>query len=188
MEPYGVTYWAYTARAWITHGSLTAPLGLTATLMYGFSAPDGSSWIMAGSIPGVVSDVAASGAWTGYLFGLVQVGGCGGSGLLGLAAGTTLCLGVGVKVWLLALSGLLLKVGSWSKIRLPGKGAFCSSTGGRWLARLCRRLAHIAVPCSQDLDKTDSEADTLSLAYADEDRQYNADGSVAMMNLQLQVS
>ena len=73
VEPYGVTYWAVSSRAWITHGALTAPLGLTATLMYGFSAPDGASWIMAGSVPGVVSDVAASGAWTGYLFGLVQV-------------------------------------------------------------------------------------------------------------------
>jgi len=76
VEPYAVTYWAQTARAWITHGSLTAPMGLTATLMYGFSSPDGSAWIIAGSVPGTVSDVAASGAWTGYLFGLVQVGSC----------------------------------------------------------------------------------------------------------------
>lgn len=68
-----MTYWALAARAWITHGSLTAPLGLTATLMYGFASPDGGAWVIAGSVPGVVSDVAASGAWTGYLFGLVQV-------------------------------------------------------------------------------------------------------------------
>jgi len=40
---------------------------------------------------------------------------------------------------------------------------------------------------TQDLDKSDSDVDTLSLAYADEDRQYNSDGSVAMMNLQIQV-
>jgi hypothetical protein len=52
---------------------LTAPLGLTATLKYGFASPDGGAWVIAGSAPGVVSDVAASGAWTGYLFGLVQV-------------------------------------------------------------------------------------------------------------------
>lgn len=74
MEPYAVTYWAQTARAWVTHGSLTARMALDATLMYGFAAPDGRSWVMAGSVPGVVTDVAASGAWTGYLFGLVQVG------------------------------------------------------------------------------------------------------------------
>lgn len=73
VEPFGVTYWAHAARAWITHGSFTAPLGLTATLMYGFASPDGGAWVIAGSVPGVVSDVAASGAWTGYLFGLVQV-------------------------------------------------------------------------------------------------------------------
>jgi hypothetical protein len=68
-----VTYWAQTARAWVTHGALTAPMGLTATLMYGFSAPDGRSWILLGSVPGAVSDAGASGAWTGYLYGLVQV-------------------------------------------------------------------------------------------------------------------
>ena len=76
VEPHAVTYWAQTSRTWITHGSLTAPMGLTASLMYGFSAPDGKSRVMAGSVPGVVSNSAASGAWTGYLFGLVQVGGC----------------------------------------------------------------------------------------------------------------
>lgn len=72
-----MTYWAQSSRAWMTHGSLTAPLGLTATLMYGFSSPDGKSRVMAGSVAGVVSDSAASGAWTGYLFGLVQVSGYG---------------------------------------------------------------------------------------------------------------
>lgn len=73
VEPYGVAYWAHAARAWITHGSLTAPLGVKATLMYGFAAPDARAWVMAGSAPGVVAEAAASGAWTGYLFGLVQV-------------------------------------------------------------------------------------------------------------------
>ncbi|GBF88369.1 hypothetical protein Rsub_01081 [Raphidocelis subcapitata] len=110
VEPYAVTYWAHTARAWVTHGSLTARLALDATLMYGFAAPDGRSWVMAGSVPGAVTDVAASGAWTGYLFGLIQ-----------------------------------------------------------------------------DLNSTDADIDALSLAYADEDRQYGPDGKVTMMNLQVQV-
>lgn len=70
-----MTYWAHSARAWVTRGSLTAPLGLSATLMYGFASPDGAAWVMAGSVPGGVSDAAASGAWSGYLFGLVQVSG-----------------------------------------------------------------------------------------------------------------
>jgi hypothetical protein len=42
--------------------------------MYGFSSPDGAGRVMAGSVGGAVSEAAASGAWTGYLFGLVQVG------------------------------------------------------------------------------------------------------------------
>ena len=45
----------------------------------------------------------------------------------------------------------------------------------------------MAHPPQKDLNKTDADVDALSLAYADEDRQYNPDGSVAMMTLQVQV-
>jgi hypothetical protein len=51
---------------------------------------------------------------------------------------------------------------------------------------MCPR-SHLCPPNCQDLNKDDADVDTLSLAYADEDRQYNGDGSVAKMSLQIMV-
>lgn len=51
-----------------------------------------------------------------------------------------------------------------------------------------KRAAPKPLCAHQDINATDGVVDALSLAYADEDRQYKADGTVATMSLQVQVT
>lgn len=48
-EPYAVPFQDAASHNWITHGSLSSPLGLTASLLYGFLTPTGSELLIAGS-------------------------------------------------------------------------------------------------------------------------------------------
>jgi hypothetical protein len=56
IETYAVPFFAQSTASWITYGTLTSDAGLSATLMYGFAAPDGQNLMMAGSLQGAVRD------------------------------------------------------------------------------------------------------------------------------------
>jgi hypothetical protein len=56
IETYAVPFYAVSTKSWITYGTLTSDAGLSATLMYGFAAPDGQNLMMAGSLQGAVRD------------------------------------------------------------------------------------------------------------------------------------
>lgn len=49
VETNAVNYLAKSTNTWITHGTLTNYLGLTASLMYGFRTPSGTEFLTAGS-------------------------------------------------------------------------------------------------------------------------------------------
>lgn len=49
LEQYAVPYLAVTSSTWITHGTLSNYMGLTASLMYGFRTPSGTQFITAGN-------------------------------------------------------------------------------------------------------------------------------------------
>lgn len=57
-------YKAVAARTWVTHGTLSSVLGLSASLMYGFISPAGSEFIVAGSTVGRIAErCAVAWAW-----------------------------------------------------------------------------------------------------------------------------
>ncbi len=55
VERYAVPYYSQTSQAWVTHGTLNSQLGVSASLLYGFVAPDSGSIVLAGSTVGTVS-------------------------------------------------------------------------------------------------------------------------------------
>lgn len=56
MEAYAVPYWAVDSSTWITHGTLSSLMGLTADLMYGFISPAGTEFIIAGTTVGRIAE------------------------------------------------------------------------------------------------------------------------------------
>jgi hypothetical protein len=80
-------------------------------------------------------------------------------------------------------------VGSHLPLACAAGGACSRRPAGNWGPALKQRCSTTlgATARHQDLDKNDTDVDSLSLAYADEDRQYNPDGSVAKMSLQITV-
>lgn len=54
-EVYAVPYWSVGSATWVTHGTLTSVLGLTADLAYGFISPSGTEFISAGSTVGRIA-------------------------------------------------------------------------------------------------------------------------------------
>jgi hypothetical protein len=57
VEAYAVPYQDQASKAWITHGTLTSQLGLTANLMYGFLTPAGTEVIIAGNKDALLDSV-----------------------------------------------------------------------------------------------------------------------------------
>jgi hypothetical protein len=51
-----VNYLAVSSNNWITHGTLTTIMGLTANLLYGFRTPSGKQFITAGNAEAVISE------------------------------------------------------------------------------------------------------------------------------------
>lgn len=55
-EKFAINYLATSTNTWVTHGTLSNYLGLTASLMYGFKTPDGSEFMTAGNTEANIED------------------------------------------------------------------------------------------------------------------------------------
>lgn len=56
IDKFSVNYLAVSSNNWITHGTLSNLMGLTANLLYGFRTPSGKQFITAGNTEAVISD------------------------------------------------------------------------------------------------------------------------------------
>jgi len=52
-----VPYLDHASKTWITHGTLSTQLGLTADLLYGFITPSGTELIIAGNRDALLDSV-----------------------------------------------------------------------------------------------------------------------------------
>lgn len=153
--------------------------------MYGFASPGGGgARIVTGSVPGAVADAAASGAWTGYLFGLVQV-----------CWLVRVLLALRIRAVLLEVQCATLNVAHCTTPFLEKSASAAAAPHHHSTPKHppprhaeCNKTNHKKpFPPKKDIDPSDGDIDALSLAYADESRTYGPGGAVASMSLQIRV-
>jgi hypothetical protein len=55
-DKFAVNFLAVSSNNWITHGTLSSYVGLTANLLYGFRTPSGKQFITAGNTEAAIND------------------------------------------------------------------------------------------------------------------------------------
>jgi hypothetical protein len=63
-DKFAVNFLAVSSNSWITHGTLSSYVGLTANLLYGFRTPSGKHFITAGNTEAAINDRWVAGGYS----------------------------------------------------------------------------------------------------------------------------
>lgn len=161
VDTYAVPYMAISSGSWITHGSLSNAMGLTATLLYGFRAPSGVEFITAGSMEAHIVETCATMLWHA-------------------------CAHVSLQLCTFAQQNGSVQTVSACCVQCNGccdhsfrEPILRSSAVGSWTGFLFGLV--------QDLSHGDSMVDALALAHAQEQRILDAQGRISQLILQVKV-